>query len=384
MSDAVDLAGLEALGLYHPHDPHAQDQQELLGMLVARGATIEDLIAGRDDLPVLVFDLAVRVGREQLDSGEVAERTGVPADLIGAIWRASGLPEPDPGQRALNEVDVETMAMLHSAEELLGRDAALQLVRVMGAATQRIADAMVSAFIANADIAPDPADPVGLARAHANAVAADLLPTTTRFLDLLLRRHLATMRRPVDAVGKGVAGFATRRLAVGFADLVGSTSMAQGLSLAQLGSAISDFENTAADLATTHNGRQVKLIGDEVMFIAPDEVAACNIALELAEAVDAHPVLSEVRVGLASGEVLTRDGDYYGPVVNLAARAVKVAPPATVAASDEIRVAAEATTPGTFDMQPLGAHALHGLPGPVELVQVGRPDQMRDRLEQSA
>jgi hypothetical protein len=154
VSDPVDLADLESVGLYHPLDPHAQDQRELLSLLLARGATLEDLTAGRDDLAVLMFDLAVRVGGEQFDTAEVAERSGVPAELIAAIWRASGVSEPDPGQRALNAVDVESMAMLHSAQELLGRDATLQLVRVMGAATARIADAMVSAFIANGDITP--------------------------------------------------------------------------------------------------------------------------------------------------------------------------------------------------------------------------------------
>lgn len=57
------------------------------------------------------------------------------------------------------------------------------------------------------------------------------------------------MRRPADAVGQGIAGVATRRVAVGFADLVDSTSLTERLTLAELGSAISDLENTAADLA---------------------------------------------------------------------------------------------------------------------------------------
>jgi adenylate cyclase len=377
---AVDLADLEAAGLYHPMDPHARSQLELLDLLLARGTTLEDLIAGRHDLPVLVFDLALKVGHEHLDSSEVAERSGVPADLIDAIWRASGLPDPDPGRRALNEVDVESMAMLHGADELLGRDTTLQLVRVMGAAMARIADAMVSAFIANVDIFPTATDPVGLSRAHANAAAADLLPATTRFLDLLLRRHLAIMRRPLDVVGPAAEGFAARHLAVGFADLVGSTSLAQGLSPAELGSAMSDFENSAADLATAHNGRLVKLIGDEVMFIASDAVAACDIALRLVEAVDAHPVLSPIRVGIASGEVLCRDGDYYGPVVNLAARIVKIAPPATVAVSDEVRAAVHAASPGTLYLQRLGTYELHGLPAPAELAHVSRTDPSQDRL----
>lgn len=134
--------------------------------------------------PFWCFDLAVKLSHGRLDCTEVAARSGVPADLIRTIWKASGLPEPQPDQRALNDVDVESMAMLHGAGELLGRDATIQLISVMGAATARIADAMVSGFIAHADIAPTVVDPVGLSRAHANAVAADLLPATAQFLDL--------------------------------------------------------------------------------------------------------------------------------------------------------------------------------------------------------
>ena len=44
--------------------------------------------------------------------------------------------------------------------------------------------------------------------------------------------------------------------------------------------------------------------------------------------------LPPVRVGLAWGPVLAREGDYYGPVVNLANRLVKAARPGTVLIND--------------------------------------------------
>jgi adenylate cyclase len=43
-----------------------------------------------------------------------------------------------------------------------------------------------------------------------------------------------------------------------------------------------------------------------------------------------------VRVGLASGPVLAQEGDYFGPVVNLASRLVNVAYPGTVVVSEDI------------------------------------------------
>ena len=44
-----------------------------------------------------------------------------------------------------------------------------------------------------------------------------------------------------------------------------------------------------------------------------------------------------MRVALAVGPVLVKDGDYYGPVVNLASRLVNMAHPGTVLISDEFR-----------------------------------------------
>ena len=47
-------------------------------------------------------------------------------------------------------------------------------------------------------------------------------------------------------------------------------------------------------------------------------------------------MLPEARAGLAYGSVIAREGDYYGPVVNLAHRLVELAYPGTVLVSDEL------------------------------------------------
>ena len=60
-----------------------------------------------------------------------------------------------------------------------------------------------------------------------------------------------------------------------------------------------------------------------------------RIGLDLAEAYAGDELLSDVRVGLALGEVLVHEGDYYGPTVNLAHRIVNIANPGTVLMSDE-------------------------------------------------
>ena len=87
------------------------------------------------------------------------------------------------------------------------------------------------------------------------------------------------------------------------------------------------FETIAYDVVSSHGGRVVKMIGDEVMFLHDEPRAGAALALDLAERYRDDDDLSDVRVGLACGRVLERDGDVYGPVVNLANRIVSVALP---------------------------------------------------------
>jgi adenylate cyclase len=155
-------------------------------------------------------------------------------------------------------------------------------------------------------------------------------------------------------------------MCVGFVDIAGSTALAQRLSTRELGSMLSEFEHVAADVVTSAGGRVVKLIGDEVLYTASDAASACAIALNLAAAFAAHPVLRGVRAGVASGDVLIRDGDVFGPVVNLAARAVKVA------AADEVVAAASIAAAAGIRAEPLGQHQLKGFDDDIELCRLIR------------
>src|SRR4029077_4943486 len=82
------------------------------------------------------------------------------------------------------------------------------------------------------------------------------------------------------------------------------------------------------------------LIGDEVMFVADEVADGLAIARNLACGLPGAEGLPAVRVGLAGGEVLHRAGDYYGSVVNLAARLVNLAEPGEVLISGAAAAAA--------------------------------------------
>jgi adenylate cyclase len=113
----------------------------------------------------------------------------------------------------------------------------------------------------------------------------------------------------------------------------------------------------------------VKRIGDAVMFVADDAATACGAAARILELVAAHPQLHGARAAVATGEVLPRDGDYFGPAVNLAARAVPIAEPGAIVTTSEV---AAALPIDAWDTRGIGAHTLKGFDDAVALFVVTR------------
>jgi adenylate cyclase len=359
------MIDFESLGLYDPEAAGAAERLELLEYLVGLGASEQDFLRYRDELPGLASVLALR-GTGALTLSEAALRSGLSEEKLSRVTRAAGFSVPDPEDPAFSSDFADLAASLTAAEAIFGEDAVLQLTRVMGQAMSRIADAMVSAFLVNVEPTALSEDRRDLGVAKANAEATALIPAVGGLLEVLLRQHIISSRRSIMGV-VAESGYETRRLAVGFVDLVGSTTLALRLSTRELGAVLTEFENLATDAVTAAGGRVVKLIGDEILFTAGDEPAACSIAFELARTFEEHPRLPAVRVGLACGLVTLRDGDVFGPVVNLAARAVKVAEPGEVVTEPTVASAAE------LPADPLGPRRLHGFGDDVELCVLTPP-----------
>jgi class 3 adenylate cyclase len=106
------------------------------------------------------------------------------------------------------------------------------------------------------------------------------------------------------------------------------------------------------------------LIGDEALYIAGDERTASKIALDLTAQLAEHPRVPTVRAGIASGDVLLRDGDVFGPIVNLAARAVKLAGPSEVVGAPAVAAAAG------LRAESLGSQSLKGFDCGIELCRL--------------
>jgi len=75
-------------------------------------------------------------------------------------------------------------------------------------------------------------------------------------------------------------------------------------------------------------------------------------------------IAGSVRTGLAAGMVVARDGDFYGPVVNLASRLTEVVPPGEIYASEALhdQLAADPS----FDWTAIGPLELRSI-GPAQV-----------------
>ena len=299
-------------------------------------------------LSLLVIERLARPERSVYDLHEMAVATGLTPEVISRMWRSLGLTVPRVGDRAFNEADVELLSTVGRLveTEVIDQDLTMQMARVIGSSLSRVANALVDAVEAGDDT--DGLDDEEVlasvaereARAEEFAVLAPLLvPTLMEIMGLVWRRHLQAAARA--RVAREQAGADPSHVVVGFADLVGFTALSQQIGPHELADVVERFETLAYDTIGHLGGRVVKMIGDEVMFAVPHERAAAEIALSLAERYAADDDLPDVRVGLASGPVLQREADVFGPVVNMASRLVTLAFPATVLCSAEVRQALE-------------------------------------------
>jgi adenylate cyclase len=355
-----------ALDLYDDEAPEAEDRLAALRFLAARGATDDELrrAAAEGGLPALAGELCMR--RRRRTPRDVAAAAGVPLEEATLILRAAGLGDPGVDEPRLLDSDVDTIRLAAAAAELFGLESTLQFTRVLGAALTSVADAAMTNFGQNVAPVLDAEGAGELERAQAIDFATRLLVDEVPGMIADIFFHYCE-----DAVRRtAVSGAsATSDLTVGFLDLVGSTALAERLSPAEFGGLISAFERDATERVVAAGGHVVKTIGDEVMFVATDAGSACEVALELARRVDDHALLPRLRGGLAAGGLVRGYGDYYGPVVNTAARAVKLADPGAIWTTDEVRRRSDADR---FAFDPLGDHVLRGFGRAVPLFALRR------------
>lgn len=373
--------------------PEALVVERLESFLRSRGVPDERIRQAKEEgtLDVLALESVILSGRRHISVGEAARRSGISEDILRRIWRSFGFPEPSRSDEpALSEEDLETLSI---AKRYLDRGVdphvLLHLVRIIGSSLARIAEAEVAAVQTSGEtlvgaLEDAAGSAIGVPSAGgSNPVAAEeaiarivreRVDELGRLLDYGHRRHLIVAARRQVSWKEGTRAGVEHGV-VGFADLVGFTAMSQQLDATELAERVERFGDLAYEIISRRNGRVVKMIGDEVMFVFDDTIEAARAALELVEVLSEQGGdVSSVRVGLSKGELVFLDGDYYGPVVNLASRIVKIALASTVVVSQSVYE--ETKGIDEFELRAMRPRRLKGI-GRVQLWSLRRPGAQR-------
>lgn len=299
-------------------------------------------------------------GGERLTAEEVAERSGTDGEDLRAFWRALGFADPGPGDRIYTADDVEAARMMRELfAEGVTPGMAVSLGRVLGVAMGQVTSA------ARELLAAEFSDHENAAERFAAAAAA-IAPKMDATLGYVYRLKLREQLRR-DAMAIDTSAGSTAEIAVCFADLVGFTSLGEGVPISDLGRVTGRLSELASELVAAPV-RIVKLLGDAVMMVSEDPRALLDTALALVDAADQEPDgFPALRAGLAHGEALAQGGDWFGHPVNLASRLSGRARPASVLVDEAIK---NAVGERAYSWSFAGSKSLKGVAAPVTTFRV--------------
>jgi class 3 adenylate cyclase len=353
-----------AAGLYDPDDPATPGRLELLDWLSEQGVTIDDMVAGlaNNSLGAMAGDRRLVPGA-RLGLDDAAAMVGIDPAQLDSMAVAFGLVpvEGSPaGETGLTAEEARAALIFDGLAAMFSADEAMSLIRVFGSSIARMADASVSMFLADVEsrMITDGSSEFDLAQTVYEAIG--LVDGLMEGLDPIYRRHLLQAIERSRTTTVDLRERFSYRYAVGFVDLVGFTEISGAMSGRELAAFLRDFEGRAYDVVTAAGARVVKLIGDEVMFVASDPAAACRAGLELMAGFGGEHDHVLPRGGLAYGEMLVRGGDYYGSVVNLASRLTDEAVPQELLVTEELATAAPSCA-----FEPAGRRMVKGFDAPI-------------------
>ncbi|HSE70756.1 MAG TPA: adenylate/guanylate cyclase domain-containing protein [Nocardioidaceae bacterium] len=272
------------------------------------------------------LEQAILGDQPALTSADIAAAAGVSVEDARRLWRALGFPDAGE-QAAFTEADLRALSTIVGSvgSGAIDFDTAVRLTRAVGQTMARLADWQVATLSARVEQLESGEEATGSRIGSALRLAEQVGIPFEQLLIYSWRRHLAAAVARVETLGAADEDLHTTQVTVGFADLVSFTALSNELDEDKLGDMVEIFESRCADVVAGKRGRVIKTLGDSVLFVNEDPVRAMQIALNIIDVIGADNRLPDVRLGLATGSVVMRLGDVFGPPVNMAARLTSVA-----------------------------------------------------------
>jgi adenylate cyclase len=150
-----------------------------------------------------------------------------------------------------------------------------------------------------------------------------------------------------------------------FADIAGFTALTEAHGDEEAVALVTRFADAVAAELPTVEGEHVKTIGDAVMLRVPNPGDAILLGIRLAHGLLGEHGAPSVRVGIHHGAAVERGGDYFGAVVNLAARISALAAGGEVLVSGSTAALVPELDGVIYESR--GRHKLRNVSDPVEL-----------------
>jgi class 3 adenylate cyclase len=375
------LVRLMDLGILAPADPDRFSPGDVRRALMANslegaGIPLEGVAAGIQSgalslsfLDATSYERFAALAAETFQ--QVADRTGIPLELLMVVREAIGMAQPSPDDR-LREDEMAIVPFVElQLDEGFRAPAIERLLRVQGDGTRRITEQEGAWW--NSEVI-EPAVAAGNGPEEiANADLADRIAPLSE--QALLAMYHAQQARAWTAniieafevmmAKAGIHSRLERQPAICFLDISGYTRLTQERG-----------DDAAADLSTTvarlvqrssvqHGGKPIKWLGDGVMFYFGDPGPGVRAALEMVDGLAAAG-LPPAHVGLHAGPVLFQEGDYFGQTVNLSARIADYARQGEVLVSQAV---ADASNETGITFGDIGPVELKGVSGTVHLLR---------------
>ncbi len=303
----------------------------LVEHLLDQGVSLDEVKLAVRENRLLLLPIEIEMGGEmKYTAHEVAEQSGLELRLFIELRRSLGLAEPPLDQAIFSDYD---LAVAIAIKNFIGMgvsiDSVREINRVLGASVSQLAATLERVFITEF-LRPDE-DEYEIAMRFSR-VARSMTPEFGFVLQHILNLHLREQTR-IDVLGSNEAMELlsdAREMTMCFADLVGFTALGAQVPPDEL-SEIAIRLNEITVALVQPPVRLIKMIGDAVMLASNEAEPMLQVALDLLEATAAEGEwFPQLRIGIATGEVIARGGDIYGPPVNLASRLCDVAKPSSV------------------------------------------------------
>ncbi len=156
-------------------------------------------------------------------------------------------------------------------------------------------------------------------------------------------------------------------------DIEGSTRLWEQQAAA-MGPALAQHDGLLRAAVEAEHGTVIKTTGDGLLAVFDDQLAAVNAAVaaqaSLRDAAWGATGPLRVRMAIHSGTAEARDGDYFGPALNRAARILAIGHGGQVVLSAVAAVLARDRLPASMDLRDLGSHRLRDLDRPEQIFQL--------------